>query len=821
MTHPLLLALIQNAALLLALVAVVDLFAGRRQWHSERTTQVMEGVGVGVLGIGLMVWSYRLEAGIIFDTRSVLLSVSGLFLGAIPTVVAMLMTATFRFLQGGAAAWPGIAVIVVTGTLGILWRRRRRGALTPITTRELYLFGIVAHVLMLACMLLIPGDAAWRVLRAITWPVLLVYPAATTALGLVLTNRLRRFREADALAESEERLRLALKAARMGTFDWRLTTDEITWSPQHAELWGYRPGEFAGNYASFAARLHPDDVAGVNTAVAGCIASREPFDREFRVVWPDQSVHWISSQGEFTFDELGAPTRMRGVVYDITASKMAEAALRESEARYRQLLDIAPVGVAVHAEGKMVFINPAGVRLLGASSADEIVGLSVAEIVAPERREAAFDRIQRLMQGETGLYPVQDVYLRRDGTRIEVEVLAARLTFNGKPAVQVIATDITERRIADAEREQLRAQLLQAQKMESIGRLAGGVAHDFNNMLVVILGETEMALEQLSPDDPMYADLSEVRRAALHSAEIVAQLLAFARKQPAAPRQINLNETVEQMLQVLRRLIGEDISLEWRPGDGLPPLTLDPTQVDQVLTNLCVNARDAIDDVGRVVIETGSATLDEAFCATRVGSVPGTYVLLSVRDSGVGMSADVKARMFEPYFTTKPAGKGSGLGLATVFGIVEQNHGFIDVESAPGRGTTVRIYLPWPAAATTGHPEPGRPATGAASSGATILLVEDEPAILRVATRMLEQQGYRVLAAPSPSEGLRLAASHDGTVDLVITDVVMPGMNGRELTEQLVGYHPHLRCLYMSGYTADVISHHGVLDTGVHFLQKP
>ncbi len=376
-----------------------------------------------------------------------------------------------------------------------------------------------------------------------------------------------------------------------------------------------------------------------------------------------------------------------------------------------------------------------------------------------------------------------------------------------------VIRDISEHRM-------LEDQLIQAQKMESVGRLAGGVAHDYNNMLSVILGYSELALEKLDPTDSLYEDLQEIHKAAVRSTDITRQLLAFARKQTIAPVLLDLNEAVEGMLKMLRRLIGEDINLVWLPETGLQPVKMDPSQVDQLLANLCVNSRDAIDGVGRIAIETGTATFDAAFCADHPGFVPGEYVLLAVSDNGSGMDRDTIANIFEPFFTTKEVGQGTGLGLAMVYGIVKQNNGFINVYSEPGKGTTFKIYL---ARQTDLALEPQRenPPGVPIGHGEIILVVEDEASILRLAQRILEGLGYTVLTAEIPNQALRLVEKHQQQINLLIADVVMPEMNGQELSRRLLALCPGLKTLFMSGYTANVIAHRGVLDEGVNFIQKP
>lgn len=383
-----------------------------------------------------------------------------------------------------------------------------------------------------------------------------------------------------------------------------------------------------------------------------------------------------------------------------------------------------------------------------------------------------------------------------------------------------ILRDITEQRLVESEKERLQTQLIQAQKMESIGRLAGGVAHDYNNMLGVIIGYCDLALGKISERDPVYSDLQEIASAAKRSADITKQLLAFARKQTIAPEMLDLNETVGGMLKMLHRLIGEDITLDWHPDRSIKPVRMDPTQLNQILANLCVNARDAIAGVGTVTIETGSMNFDQSYCAEHAEFQPGDFVMLAVSDDGCGMSKDVLGKIFEPFFTTKELGLGTGLGLATVYGIVKQNSGFINVYSEQGKGTTFKLYFkPCEAGAQSGtrNDDVRRPE----KTGETILLVEDEPALLKMTNTMLDRLGYRVIPTNGGKAALEAAEDYPGTIDLLLTDVVMPEMNGRDLAERLKALYPGIRQLFMSGYTAKVIASRGVIDEGTHFLQKP
>jgi len=513
-------------------------------------------------------------------------------------------------------------------------------------------------------------------------------------------------------------------------------------------------------------------------------------------------------------DMQGAVSTVLSICRDITAQRRIE---REYKTLFREMLD----GFALHeivcdstgapVDYRFLAVNPAFERMVGLG-ADEVVGRTALDVlpgIEPNRIEA-YGRVAQT--GEPFSFEDHSADLSR-----QYAVTAFR------PAPGQFATivrDITARKQAEAQREGLQAQLTQAQKMESVGRLAGGVAHDFNNMLGAILGHAELALRRAGPSDPLYTRLTEIRNAAQRSAALTRQLLAFARKQTVIPQALDLNKTVESMLRMLRRLIGEDIELSWKPADDLWPVWMDPVQVDQILANLCVNARDAIAGAGSIGILTRNVVLDGDYCARHSGTLPGDRVLLAVSDSGCGMDAETLSHLFEPFFTTKDIGKGTGLGLSTVYGAVTQNNGYVDVRSEPGQGTTFSLYFPRHTLGGDTHPQERQP-PDAARGSETILLVEDEPTLLLLTKSILSELGYSALAADTPRKAMEIAREHSGRIDLLITDVVMPGMNGRELANNLLTVRPDIRCLYMSGYTGDAIARHGILNPGMHFVQKP
>lgn len=447
-------------------------------------------------------------------------------------------------------------------------------------------------------------------------------------------------------------------------------------------------------------------------------------------------------------------------------------------------------------------------------TADEVIGQTPAAVFGDKHfNKVIRPRVERCLAGEDLHYQTWAEFPEGGRKYLDVIYTPYRGNDNEIQGFVVTGRDITSQK-------KLQEQLLQSQKMDSIGRLAGGLAHEFNNMLGVILGSTELALESLNPSQPIHAALTDIHKAARRSADLMQQLLGFASKQIVVLRELDLKNTVDGMIEMLRRLIGENIELSWQVESGLWPVKMDPSQVAQILANLCTNARDAIKDVGKIVIEMRNTSFNKIYCENHPIFVVGDFVLLGVSDDGCGMGPEALGRIYEPFFTTKEVGRGTGLGLALVYGIVQQNGGFINVHSKIGEGTFFEIYLPRHLA-TASRLQADAAAESSVGGDATILVVEDEPAILKLTLTMLKRLGYTVLAATTPGEALRLAEKHAGEIDLLLTDVIMPEMNGRDLVGKLSLAVPKLRHIYMSGYTADVIADRGVLDEGVQFIQKP
>jgi len=556
-----------------------------------------------------------------------------------------------------------------------------------------------------------------------------------------------------------------------------------------------------------ALRFGPRGAATATTLVAGLAVWSTLHGRgPFVASTPTENLALLQ-----TFVGLLAVTAL-AVAALVTERATAQQALTESEAHYRVLFESNPNPLFVYTLDTLALlaVNEAAVSQYGYTR-EEFLAMTLEDISPPEDVRALRDLVAK---SETGFRNRGEWrHRKKDGTIIDVEITRNTLTFSGQPAALAMAHDITKRKSVET-------QLLQAQKMEAVGRLAGGIAHDFNNLLTAIFGSSDLLLEDLGGDDQRRADVEDIKQAAQRAAALTRQLLAFSRRQVLAPQVLDLNVLIADLEKMLRRLIGEDIEFRTVLAPDLDAVRADPGQLEQVIMNLAVNARDAMPQGGKLTVETANVDLDDAYAQAHVPVVPGRYAMLAVNDTGIGMDTQVKAHIFEPFFTTKDKGKGTGLGLATVYGIVKQSNGYVWVYSEPGQGTTFKIYLPRvEATAEAPAPKPISPASLRGSE--TVLLAEDEEAVRNLTRRVLEGQGYTVLTGADGQEALRLAEGHTGPIHLLLTDVVMPSMSGRQLAERVVSGRREMKVLYLSGYTDDAIVQHGVLEPGIAFLQKP
>jgi PAS domain S-box-containing protein len=682
-----LVGLIHNAALLVALSALYGLLARFRHAGSVRD-KVLAGLLFGGLAIGAMKMPVFYGPGVIYDGRSIVLTLAGLFGGGISAAIAIALAGAYRAYLGGPGVWAGMTTILFCATVGLAVRRRYDDRPESLNPAALYGVGIAAHVVMLLCQLLLPWPGALETIGRIWLPVMVVFPAATLLIGILLGNEERRI--------------------------------------------------------------------------------------------------------------------------------VAAGKLRESEAKYTAAFNTSPDAININRlDGLFVDVNDGFVRLTGFTRED-VIGKSSSEIdlwAIPEDRK----KLIRGLKENGYVENLESSFRCKDGS-LKKALMSARFIYvNNERHILSITRDVTKYL-------EMENQLRQAQKMETIGKLAGGIAHDFNNLLMVILGYVELVLNDLDSADRHHGLLTQVQKAGCRARDITRQLLVFSRKQILQPVVLNLNDSVENLQRMLGRLIGEDIKVTTSFAGDLGNVQADPGQMEQVLMNLVVNARDAMPQGGILTIETANVELDEGYTHRHVGMEPGRYVMLAVTDTGCGMDKEVMEKIFDPFFTTKEFGKGTGLGLSTVYGIVSQSGGHIACTSEPGHGTTFRIYLPRTGAGTVRQaeraPEPV-PERTRPGRGEHILVAEDETAVRELLRQMLERLEYRVTMAANGNEALALVTEEGLDPDLVITDVVMPGMGGKELIERLRNVRPGQRYLYMSGYTDNAIGHHGVLDPDTPFLQKP
>jgi PAS domain S-box-containing protein len=679
--------LIHNAALLVALSAFYGLWARFRHAGVVRD-KVLAGLLFGGMAIVSMNMPFHYRPGVIYDGRSIVLTLAGLFGGGIASAVSVALAGAYRAYLGGPGVWAGVSTILLCSMVGLAVRRVCRNNPESLGPVALYGVGIIAHVVMLLCQLLLPWPVALETIGRIYPPVMLVFPAATLLVGVLLGNEERRI-----------------------------------------------------------------------------VAARK---------------------------------------------------LRESEAKYTAAFNTSPDAININRpDGRFVDINDGFARLTGYTRED-VIGKSSLEIdlwVIPEDRK-------KLMKGlkDNGCVDnLRSEFRCKDGS-VKTALMSARfIDIDDEPHILSMTRDITSYL-------QIEAQLRQAQKMETIGKLAGGIAHDFNNLLMVILGYVELMLNDLDATHRHHEPLTEVRKAGCRARDITRQLLVFSRKQTIQPVVLNLDDSVKHLRKMVGRLIGEDIEVITSSSGDPGNVKADPGEVEQVLMNLVVNARDAMPRGGKLTIETASVELDEEYGRDHPGVTPGRYVMLAVTDTGCGMDKETRERIFDPFYTTKEFGKGTGLGLSTVYGIVSRAGGHIACQSEPGLGTTFRIYLPRTEACSVGQakasPEqeservrPGR--------GERILVAEDEAAVRDLIRQMLERLEYRVTTAANGNDALALVTEKGVDPDLVVTDIVMPGMGGKELVERIRKIRPGQRFLYMSGYTDDAIGDHGVLDAETPYLQKP
>lgn len=907
--------LIKNLSLLVA-ISVVSVFIGQKQLH--RFERLIQGLTFGTVTVIGMLSPLVLGPGLIFDGRSVMISLCGLFFGPLAVSIAASMSILCRILQGGPGVYMGVLVALCASVIGMIFHRRRRHLSEP-SIRFLWGFGLLVHIAMLLMMLALPPELIPGTFQRMALPILLFYPLATVLAGKILSDHQSRVRFLHALSQSKEELRTTLYSIGDAVISTDTKGRVRQMNPAAEQLTGWLKTEAEGRPLFAIFRIINEDTRNpVENPVSRTLESGmiTGLANHTLLIAKDGTERPIADSAAPIFSSDGSITGVVLVFRDQTSERAAEKSSRDLrriewmvskkpaetkntpfEPDYGNLATLNQDGLILKSVGYETLKQIARdyMALLGTSSAiyemngDYAFGIfdsgwcrmmdrasrtlcrtgDNAEALASGQwlcHESCWGSSRQTIatgkpvdiecSGGLHLYaipvrannkiigainfgygdpPRDPEKLRKlaETHRLDYEDLRrAAEAYDSRPAFIIemakerLETSarliglLVELKLAAQEHKNLEEQLSQSQKMEAIGQLAGGIAHDFNNMLQVILGRTDILMSQIPPDSIHAESLVEIFKSAQRSADLTRQLLAFARKQTIAPEVLDLNLNVASTLNLLRRLIGENIDLRWIPAEKPIQVKMDPAQLNQILTNLTVNARDAIQTTGRIRIETGIAVFDDGYCKTHSGFLPGAYAMLAVSDDGCGMDKETCAHIFEPFFTTKPTGKGVGLGLATLYGIVRQNNGFINLYSEPGQGSVFKVYIPLYSENSLSI-EPQTPVRPPQQGRRTILFVEDEETLLSLGRMQLEDLGYTVLSSHLPKEALRLAGEYSGEIHLLITDVVMPELSGLELSKEIIGQRPGTKLLFMSGYTADIISNHGVLDQGLQFLQKP
>jgi PAS domain S-box-containing protein len=817
METQILVGLIYNTALLLSMCLVYDALVLNKDAVQSFLKKVLTGFLLGAIGIAVMSTHWQWYPGVIFDTRSLLLSISGLFFGSVPTVIAMGATGAYRLYLGGSGAMMGVSVILASGIIGMLWRRKSRTEPADTPFLALYFFGVVVSLAMLFLMLLLPGPIILETMMKIGVPVMIIYPVGTALLGSLIASRHRHIRAEESLRESEERFTFAMEATRDGLWDWDITSDTGYFSPGYYRMLGYEPDEFATTSHSWVDLLHPEDREHALSVNNACIEKRiDSFEVEFRMRAKSGDWVWILGRGKaVSRDADGRAVRMVGTHVDITERKIAEEKIRESERRYRTLFELESDATFLidNESGDIIETNETASRMYGYSR-EELAGMRNVDLSAEpdQTRQAGHDRLTAI--------PIR-WHRKKDGTIFPVEIAARHISWQGRSVHIASIRDISERIRSDEERRALEIQLFQSQKIEAVGQLAGGVAHDFNNILTVILGYASILLKDTGQSHPSRPLLEQIASSAGRAAELTKGLLAFSRKQVLDSRPVGMDEIVLDIQKMLARLIREDIDFRTILPDTILTVHADKGQLGQVLINLVTNAVDAMPDGGKLTIHVQPYTMDMRFIEQHGFGSPGEYACVSVEDSGVGMDEKTREKIFEPFFTTKEPGKGTGLGLSIVYGIVKQHNGFITVEGEKEIGTTFRIYLPLavPPVCETLSEEP--PDYSKVCGRETILLAEDDDIVREMNEITFSDAGYRVIAARDGEDALMKFVENRDRIDLLAFDVVMPRMDGKKAYEEIKSLHPGMKVLFMSGYTRDIIVRKGIPDDEVFFISKP
>ncbi|AMV73623.1 hypothetical protein JCM30471_20410 [Desulfuromonas carbonis] len=806
-----------NAALLLSLGLIYDLFQQDQRRAATSFKQLGFGILIGLVALVLMATPARWVGDIIFDTRTILLSLTGLFFGPLPTLAAMAIAAAYRISLGGSGMLMGVATILVAGGLGLAWRHWRWRQKQEPTVGDLYLFGMVVHLGMIACMPLLPPNLRGTTFRTLTLPILILYPVATALLGHLLASRQRRQRIEAELHRSEGLHRSILQTAMDGI--WRVDRQGrlIEVNDAYCRMSGYRKEELL-------TLTVPDLDANQNATEVAAHIDQAMTEEKIRFESRHRRKDGTLFDVEVSVQSLAfAGGQCVAFLRDITARKQAEEELRLSRQQYRDLVEGTPDLITrVDTAGRFIFVNHAAESIFGPAPA-ECLGRSSFEFIHPADRAATEAAFAAWLGSGEDLFICENRQVGRDGREHHMtwSIRAERGRRGKITGFAGTGRDITAMKHAETERSRLENQLQQAQRRESLGVLAGGIAHDFNNILMAILGNADLALTRLSPESPALDNLRQIETAARRAADLAGQMLAYSGRGRFVIEPIGLNRLIEEMTHILRVSISKKAVLRFVGSPELPSVEGDATQLRQIVMNLVINASEAIGDRSGVIsVSTGLQTCDHAYLrgATLGEELPaGDYACIEVADTGCGMDAHTLAHLFEPFFSTKFTGR--GLGMAATLGIVRGHKGAIQVYSEVGKGTTFKVLLPATsrAAAPAASPEDQAPWHGEG----TILLVDDEEVIRTVGREMLEELGYQVLVAEDGREALTLFRERQREIQCVLMDLTMPHMDGEQAFRELRQIDPGVRVIITSGYSEQEVSQKFLGKGLAGFLQKP
>lgn len=808
-----LMTLVHNVTLLVALsVLWAPVLLLRKNYVN--IYRILSGILFGLSAIAAMMTPLNFSEGVIYDGRSIVIALSGLYGGGIASLIASLIAAAYRISLGGGGVYAGVASVAVSAVIGLLFRRAYRNQPSQIPIPYVIIFAFAVHIAVLLCQLLLPWPLGIEVMKKIGIIYVFTLSSGLAAISFSFASIETRTTALQHLHASADFLQDVLSVSPSVLFTIEIASGTIIWiSPNVKDILGIQPSEaFERNFLFL--HTKDNDQKKIKHALS-ILLENDTSEAEITFYRQEQSELSLHIKFRALSQKKSTHRIAIGSISDITRSANLLRQLSESEELFRLIFNNAPVGIfSFNSKAELTALNDNFISIIG-SNREAILGLKLLELPDPRVKDA----LTRCLNGE--LVTFEGNYQSFTANKsTSVRAIFSPITLDGKTVGGIaIVEDISEKVKIEAQRQKLEEQLRQSQKLEALGRLVGGIAHDFNNILSIISGYTELAKEKNEMGEEIGNELEEIQHAVERSTEIIRQLLTFTRHKQVQPEKLNINDIIKQSRKMLSTLIGENIELRLNLDEALDTTVIDRAMFMQILTNLSSNSRDAIQDIGIITIATKNKYLDDEFCASHPEANPGEYVLFQFTDNGCGMSKADLDKIFEPFFTTKEVGKGTGLGLSIVYSIVKQFKGFITVYSEPGTGTTFNIFLPKFSEETVANEKKARTIQKAPASR-SIILVEDDAIILKMIEKMLSNLGQSVCTFSNPADALSFIEEKIPKTDILMTDIIMPGMNGKELYEKAKKILPSLKVIYLSGYSDGIIAEIRE-DGSTFFIQKP